>query len=179
MPVVEGWQFTPNYTLWWIHISWSMTLKPLEQHCTMTLHFKDQIRWLVTHRKKPQSMCISELFLTSLCLQQCSWTGRNFKSLQHRESSVMETSNCIDYWRRNTIVSKWLPFSKSNITIWNQRLNTCAPVDRTSDFWSLKRQWKTWTLMKTWCTSAWQGLLLQLTGFYLPVWIRVTKKCGN
>lgn len=150
---------------------WSL----LEQHCTMTLHFKDQIRWLVTCRKKSQNfMHVRTGFNQSLSVAVLlNW--KKLQSLQHRESCLMETSNCRDYWSRNTIVSKGLPFSKSNITIWNQ---TCVLIDRPSDFWSLKIQWETWTLIRTQCTSVWQGILLQRTGFYLPVWIRVTKECG-
>lgn len=106
---------------------WSL----LEQHCTMTLHFKDQIRWLVTRREKSQNfMHVRTSFNQSLSIAVLlNW--KKLQSLQHRESCLMETSNCRDYWSRNTIVSKGLPFSKSNIKIWNQRLNTCAPIDRT------------------------------------------------
>lgn len=55
VPVVGWRQFTPNYTQWWIHISWSMTLKPSGTTLHHDPHLKAQTRWKVTCRSRRQS----------------------------------------------------------------------------------------------------------------------------
>lgn len=108
----------------------------LEQHCTMIPHLKAQIRWLVTCRSRSQnfkharassdqSACDSALELEESAITPAQRKG------------LMETRRCRDYWSRNTKVSKTLPLSKSNITIWNLRLNTCAAYWENFRFWEL------------------------------------------
>lgn len=96
-----------------------------KQHCTMTPHLKAQIRWLVTCGSRSQNF----MHARASC-DQSAWTSA--PELEEtainpaQRKGLMETSSYRDYWSRNTVVSKVLPFSKSNITIWNLRLNTCA-----------------------------------------------------
>lgn len=79
---------------------WSL----LEQHCTMTLHLKDQTRWLVTCGRVRIS-CMSELLLTSLCLWQCSWTGRKLNSTS-TEKAVWRKQATAELIRAGTQLSQ-------------------------------------------------------------------------
>lgn len=135
---------------------WSL----LKQHCTMTLSLKDQIRWLVTCRKKAQNFMRVRKTLKHFLFVAVLLNWKKLQSFQHRESCLMETNNCRDYKISNTIVPKRLPFNKRYITIWNQKQNTCVPIARILDFCSLKIQWKSQMLMKIQCTSAWWCILL-------------------
>lgn len=69
---------------------WSL----LEQHCTMTLRLKDQIRWLVAYRKKAQNFMHVRKTLNHFLSVAVLLNWKKIQSLQHRESCSMETNNC-------------------------------------------------------------------------------------